>query len=119
MRVIKYILCLAFVFLVSRFTVSVICFVQTHSSKWHPNTEVQLTEEEVENQDYKIYSHDWSFWKFEGTTYIVITRHRIPNKKVRAITNREPFAKNHVVFYHGPKWLLWERTYENGRRLVY
>jgi len=123
MRVVKYILWLA-VFLVFGRVLgglinSGIYFLQTHSSKWHPNTEVLLTEEEVENQEYQIYSREWSFWKFEGTRYLVITRHRIPNKKARAIARREPFAKNQVVFYHGPKWLLWERFYERGHRGYY
>ena len=90
--------------------------IRVHSSKWELNTEIQLSEEDVEQQDYKIYSRNWHFWIFNEPGYMVVTRHNIGRKNARAIAKREPFKEGLVYFYHGPKWFKWCRTYEYGSR---
>jgi len=115
-KLFKYAIIFVLLILFDGLVINWIYRVRIKTLKWKPNTEIQLSAEDVGHQDYQVYSREWHFWKWGGNEYIIVTRHRIPNKKARAISKQEQFDKGNVAFYWGPKWLKWDRNYKNGQR---
>lgn len=112
-------LVILFAILLGMFVASLILHLKIRIMHLEPNTEIQFSEEEIEGHDYTVYTHpSHSIFRGDFTTYIVVLPHRISRKSREAIAKKQPYKDGYLVFYQGPKWLLYANAYDRGSEEV-